>query len=120
MAGVLLLFSLGCVESPRYSVYRGRTTEATQSLARLWGLTHDNHIVVQEMQVLQSEQVAKLSIKGRAFPMLESMKLLFRQPANLRRLLFLLSAQLLSQWSGTNAITSRSYTLDSQFLVEYY
>ncbi|KAJ5094022.1 quinate permease [Penicillium angulare] len=106
MAAFLLVFSLGCVESPRYSVYSGHIAHATQSLAKLWGLSPDNPQVVEGVKYLEDEMATKLSTNKSTWSWIEPWKLLFGQTANIYRLLFLISAQLLSQWSGTNAITT--------------
>ncbi|KAJ5626415.1 general substrate transporter [Penicillium herquei] len=113
MAAVLLIFSLGCVESPRYSVYNGRMELARQSVARLWGICNDDCRVMEEIQSLQNEKAARMAADESSRSIVEPWKLLFGQKSNIYRLLFLLSAQLLSQWSGTNAITSKVPITDS-------
>ncbi|KAJ5287561.1 quinate permease [Penicillium angulare] len=97
MAIVLLVFSIGCVESPRYSVYSGHTSHATQSLAKLWGLSPENPRVVEGVKYLEDEMATKFSTSKSAWSWLEPWKLLFGQTANIYRLY---------QWSGTNAITT--------------
>lgn len=120
MAAFLLVFSLGCVESPRYSVYSGHIAHATQSLAKLWGLSPDNPQVVEGVKYLEDEMATKLSTNKSTWSWIEPWKLLFGQTANIYRLLFLISAQLLSQWSGTNAITSRmTFPQNSSFEMYY-
>ncbi|BCS20828.1 uncharacterized protein APUU_21260A [Aspergillus puulaauensis] len=105
MAGVLLLASLGCVESPRYLVNNGYTEKAIDAVSRLWRLPHDSPRIAEELQIFQ-DQVAASQITNQQWFRLEPWKLLFGQAANRSRLLFLVTAQLLSQWSGTNAITT--------------
>lgn len=107
MAGVLLAVSFGCVESPRYSVLRGRTTVALQSLSRLWGLPADDPTIMYELELLQNEHAIKSSEES-GFSIIHQLKSLFGCRINIHRMLFLVCAQILSQWSGTNAITSRS------------
>lgn len=107
LSGVLLLFSLGCVESPRYLCKTHRTDQAARALGRLRRLPSDSPSIMDELQVIQKQVAADKTNEGR-WPLLEPWKLLFGQAANRSRLLFLISAQLLSQWSGTNAITSKS------------
>lgn len=107
MACTLLLFSLGCVESPRFSVRRGCKEQATHDLAQLWKLDPNDSLVLGELQILEDEQVTALTDRNSHWTRLEPWRQLFGQSANLSRLLFLISAQLLSQWSGTNAITSK-------------
>ncbi|KAJ5721963.1 uncharacterized protein N7483_009897 [Penicillium malachiteum] len=106
MAAVLLIFSLGCVESPRYSVYYGRVELARQSLARLWGLSNDDCRVIKEVEFLQHDTTSRLAANKSSSSIVEPWKMLFGRKSNINRLLFLISAQLLSQWSGTNAITT--------------
>ncbi|KAJ5936759.1 quinate permease [Penicillium verhagenii] len=105
-AGVLLVCSLGCVESPKYSVSCGRTTAALQSLARLWGLPVDDPSIVREFGVLQNEHATKSSAGESGLSIIQQLKALSGGRANLYRMLFLVCAQILSQWSGTNAITT--------------
>ncbi|RAK98503.1 general substrate transporter [Aspergillus ibericus CBS 121593] len=107
LAGVLLLFSVGCVESPRYLCKANRTDQAARALGRLRRLPSDSPSIVEEVREIQRQAAAVQSKEGRrSLQLLEPWKLLFGQAANRYRLLFLLSAQLLSQWSGTNAITT--------------
>ncbi|PYI04644.1 general substrate transporter [Aspergillus sclerotiicarbonarius CBS 121057] len=105
LSGVLLLFSLGCVESPRYLCKTNRTDQAARALGRLRRLPSDSPSIVDEVRVIEKQVAVDKSKEGR-WPLLEPWKLLFGQAANRSRLLFLISAQLLSQWSGTNAITT--------------
>lgn len=110
MAGVLLLASLGCVESPRYLVNNGCTEKAIDAVSRLWRVPHDSPRIAEELQIFQDQAAASQTTNQQWFR-LEPWKLLFTQASNRSRLLFLVTAQLLSQWSGTNAITSMSSSL---------
>ncbi|OJJ64226.1 hypothetical protein ASPSYDRAFT_84248 [Aspergillus sydowii CBS 593.65] len=105
MAGVLLLASLGCVESPRHLVRKGCTDKASDAVTRLRRLPHGSPRIEEELQIFQNQATASQATNQQWFS-LEPWKLLFGQAANRSRLLFLVAAQLLSQWSGTNAITT--------------
>ncbi|RAL16621.1 general substrate transporter [Aspergillus homomorphus CBS 101889] len=107
MAGLILIVSLGCVESPRYLCQKQRNAEAMRALSRLRTLPEDSPEIQDEFQSMR-RQTSSNSDKKRGRSLLTSWKLLFGDTVNRKRLLFLLSAQLLSQWSGTNAITSMS------------
>lgn len=110
MTCLLLLASLGCVESPRYLVNNGCTEKAIDAVARLRQLPPDSPRIAEELRIFQ-DQAATSQATNQQWFRLEPWKLLFAQAANRSRLLFLVTAQLLSQWSGTNAITSRFFIL---------
>ncbi|KAL3262029.1 hypothetical protein ABHI18_003213 [Aspergillus niger] len=99
-------FLFGCIEGPRYLRKTYGTEQAARALGRLRRLPSDSPSITDELQVIQ-KQVAVDKAKERRWPLLEPWKLLFGQAVDRSRLLFLISAQLLSQWSGTNAITNR-------------
>ncbi|KAJ5673611.1 general substrate transporter [Penicillium longicatenatum] len=105
MAVVLLLFSLGCLESPRYLCETERQDQAAQALGRLRQMPDDSPSILEELNSILNELSTKQTDK-RQWISLEPWKLLFKKRANLFKLAFLLSAQVLSQWSGTNAITT--------------
>ncbi|KAI3006410.1 hypothetical protein CBS147346_3701 [Aspergillus niger] len=105
MAGVLLLFSIGCVESPRYLVYSGHVSRATRNLAKLRGFSPEDSRIIEEVQSIQREVSPEKTTGKSKWSFVGPWKALFAR-ANLQRWMFLLSAQLLSQWSGTNAITT--------------
>ncbi|PYH92272.1 general substrate transporter [Aspergillus ellipticus CBS 707.79] len=105
MAVILLLFSLGCVDSPRYLCRIGRLDQASHALGRLRRQPSDSPDVKDELQSIQS-QFADDGSKRVWWSWLTPWTLLFGDKGNRSRLLFLVSAQLLSQWSGTNAITT--------------
>ncbi|KAJ5912343.1 general substrate transporter [Penicillium tannophilum] len=105
MAVVLLLFSLGCLESPRYLCEKQRQAQAAQVLGRLRQLPEDSPSILEELNLIQDELITKQTDK-KQWISLEPWKLLFGKRTNLSKLAFLISAQILSQWSGTNAITT--------------
>ncbi|PYI17870.1 general substrate transporter [Aspergillus violaceofuscus CBS 115571] len=105
MAGFILIVSIGCVESPRYLCQKQRTDRATRALSRLRTHPEDSPEIRDEIESIL-QQTAHNATRQPGRSLLTSWKLLFGQSANRKRLLFLLSAQLLSQWSGTNAITT--------------
>lgn len=124
MAGVLLLASLGCVESPRHLVRKGCTDKASDAVTRLRRLPHGSPRIEEELQIFQNQATASQATNQQWFS-LEPWKLLFGQAANRSRLLFLVAAQLLSQWSGTNAITSMfpclyNHSIDVNLTLEAY
>ncbi|KAL4901188.1 hypothetical protein BDW74DRAFT_187845 [Aspergillus multicolor] len=104
VAGLLLLISFGCVDSPRYMCKAQRPEQAIEALCRLRQLPLDNPAITHEIQMMQAELASEQHQQPRTF--LAPWKRLFGQPANRARMAFLLAAQLLSQWSGMNAITT--------------
>lgn len=115
MAVVLLLFSLGCSESPRYLCETKRQDQAARALGRLRRLPDESPSILEELNSIQDELSTKQTDK-KQWISLEPWKMLFGKRANLSKLAFLISAQILSQWSGTNAITSE---LKSQIFFWY-
>lgn len=95
MAGMLLIFSLGCVESPRYLAQTGHMDSAARSLAKLRGLDPEDPRIAREMQGLDDEIASRNTNKSK-WSFLGPWKALFAR-ANLQRWMFLLSAQILSQ-----------------------
>ncbi|KAL4804600.1 general substrate transporter [Aspergillus unguis] len=102
MAGLLLLTSFGCVDSPRYLCKTRHPEQAAHALSRLRRWSRSDSRVTKEIELIQTH----MSTNQRRNTFLEPWKNLFGQSANRSRMAFLLSAQLLSQWSGTNAITT--------------
>ncbi|KAL3442319.1 general substrate transporter [Aspergillus insuetus] len=105
LAGLLLAVSLGCVDSPRYLCKIQRLNQAAHALGRLRGLSSQDSEIVHEIQLIQNHvAVDQSGLQQTGFFL--PWKVLFGQASNRSRMLFLLSARLLSQWSGTNAITT--------------
>lgn len=105
VAGILLLSSFSCEESPRYLCKAGHFAEGTRALSRLWNLPiHDPRIQREFEGILNQlgDTPAGTSIQrlGRA------LKQLVTDKSNLSRLAFLAITQLLSQWSGATSVTS--------------
>ncbi|KAL3496318.1 general substrate transporter [Aspergillus germanicus] len=105
LAGPLLLVSLGCVDSPRYWCKIQRPNQAAHALGRLRRRSSQDSEIVHEIQLIQNH-VAVDQSGPQQTGFLVPWKILFGKAVNRSRMLFLLSAQLLSQWSGTNAITT--------------
>lgn len=104
VAGILLLSSFPCEESPRYLYKIGDEQKANQSLAMLWGLLPEDPLVCSEMESIQRQLSTEQEQTGRSW--ISALKELFLVVSNQKRLLFVLSEQILSQWSGANSITS--------------
>ncbi|KAJ1713100.1 quinate permease [Aspergillus flavus] len=105
VAGILLLSSFSCEESPRYLCKAGRFAEGTRALSRLWNLPiHDPRIQREFEGILNQlgDTPAGTSIQrlGRA------LKQLVTDKSNPSRLAFLAITQLLSQWSGATSVTT--------------
>ncbi|KAJ0418635.1 general substrate transporter [Aspergillus carlsbadensis] len=105
LAGLLLLVSLGCVDSPRHLCKVQRPAQAAHALGRLRKTPSCDPGIIYEIQMMQ-DHAAIIQIGQQQTGFLLPWKALFGQASNRSRMLFLLSAQLLSQWSGTNAITT--------------
>lgn len=105
VAGLLLLLSFLCEESPRYLCKIGEEEKARRSLGRLWNLPREHHTVFSEMESIQNQlNIEQQQSFGRSW--ITALAELFTVVANQKRLLFVLSEQILSQWSGANSITS--------------
>ncbi|KAJ6000205.1 hypothetical protein N7481_000614 [Penicillium waksmanii] len=105
VAGLLIMGSFLCEESPRHLCRVGKWDEARKALGKIWGLPDDHNEISAELEgikgQLEHEQECSLyrSCVG-------SLKELFLSRSNLRRLLFVISSQILSQWSGANSLTN--------------
>lgn len=104
VAGILLLSSFPCEESPRYLYKIGNEQKANQSLAKLWGLLPGDPLVCSEMESIQRQLSTEQEQTGRSW--ISALEELFLVVSNQKRLLFVLSEQILSQWFGANSITS--------------
>lgn len=114
MAGLLILVSFFCEESPRHLCRVGKRDQARMALAKIWGLPDEHFEISTEMNGIQaqidSEQGSPLY---RIW--IDSLKTLFLSRSNVRRLLYLISAQILSQWSGANSLTSMYFSYPNIF-----
>lgn len=105
VAGILLLLSLLCEESPRYLCKVGHDKKAKASLGRLWGLPGGHGLILSEIDGIQRQLHAEQE-QSHDQTWISALRELFLVAANQKRLLFVISEQLLSQWSGANSITS--------------
>lgn len=105
VAGLLFLLSFLCEESPRHLCKIGDPEKARRSLGRLWNLSQEHDMVLSEMESIQSQlNTEQEHVTGQSW--ITAVRELFMVVSNRKRLLFVLSAQILSQWSGANSITS--------------
>ncbi|GAA91948.1 quinate permease [Aspergillus luchuensis IFO 4308] len=81
------------------------SSEYVGVLIGLRGFSPEDPRIIEEVQSIKREVSSKKTTGKSKWPFLRQWKALFAR-ANLHRWMFLLSAQLLSQWSGTNAITT--------------
>lgn len=116
VAGALLLLSHLCEESPRYLCKVGYDEKARTSLEKLWGLPGKHELISSEMDSIQRQlHIEQEQSNGRSW--LSALRELFLVAANQKRLLFFISEQLVSQWSGANSITSASIPYYRMILV---
>lgn len=107
MVGVGSLF---CYESPRWLVKVGRNEQALHNLSKIRNLPEDHPYVVGELNdVYEQLNMEFEAVKGSSI--LSIMKELFMQRSNRYRILLTISAQILSQWSGANALTVYTATI---------
>lgn len=103
-AGIILILTLGVHESPRFLAKVNKPELAARTLAKIRNLPEDHPYVLTEFLDIQDQlQREKEATNGTGF--LNTLKELFATRANLYRFMLGLWAQLLSQWSGGNAIT---------------
>ncbi|BCR87970.1 uncharacterized protein ACHE_40534A [Aspergillus chevalieri] len=105
VAGALLLLSHLCEESPRYLCKVGHDEKARTSLEKLWGLPGEHELISSEMDTIQ-RQLHIEQEQSNGLSWLSALRELFLVAANQKRLLFVISEQLVSQWSGANSITT--------------
>lgn len=94
-----------CEESPRHLCRVGKWDEARRSLGKIWGLPDDDNEVAAELEGIkrQLDHEQECSFYRSCVGYLKE---LFLSRSNLRRILFVISSQILSQWSGANSLTS--------------
>lgn len=105
VAGILGLSSFLCEESPRHLCKVQKWDQARRALGRLWGLPVDHSEISSEINGIHSQLEAEQAVTIYK-SWISSLKELLLVKSNQRRLLFVISEQLLSQWSGANSITS--------------
>lgn len=106
VAGFLFLSSFMCEESPRHLGKNGEWEKAKHALGNIWGLSIENPELVSEIQGIQAQLHTDYgqSLGG---SWIKPLKELLMVKENQRRLLFVISAQVLAQWSGANSLTSK-------------
>lgn len=105
MSGLLILASFLCEESPRHLCRIGKCDRARRALGKIWGLPDDHQEISAELAGIQ-EQMQNEQEHSLYGSWIASLKELLLVRSNMKRLLFVISAQLLSQWSGANSLTS--------------
>ncbi|KAJ5725539.1 quinate permease [Penicillium malachiteum] len=97
----LFILSLFCEESPRFLCKKGTPEKACEVFARLWGLHPMDPAIQTEMRNIRKQLKQEEETTG--WYLISSLKELFTQRSNLRRIIFILCLQVLSQWSGPNS-----------------
>ncbi|CAI7606815.1 unnamed protein product [Penicillium discolor] len=117
VAGFLFLSSFMCEESPRHLGKNGEWEKAKHALGNLWGLSIENPELVSEIQGIQAQLHTDYgqSLGG---SWIKPLKELLMVKENQRRLLFVISAQVLAQWSGANSLTTYAPQLFSLFGIQ--
>ena len=112
---LLLTASIFCEESPRFLCKRGSPDKACEVFARLWSLHPMDPAIQAEMRNIrkQQEQEQEHGVT-KNWHLVSSLKELFTDRSNLRRIGFIFCLQVLSQWSGPNSVTSMSVPLSTQ------
>ncbi|KAJ5087438.1 quinate permease [Penicillium angulare] len=104
-ATLLLTASFFCEESPRYLCKRFMPERACEAFARLWNLHPMDPAIQVEMRNIR-KQLEEEQSESHNRSLMSSLKELFTTRANLRRIMFIVSLQFLSQWSGPNSVTT--------------
>ncbi|KAI9929340.1 hypothetical protein ASPWEDRAFT_111771 [Aspergillus wentii DTO 134E9] len=114
VAGLLCIFSFLCEESPRYLCKIGDWEDARCALGRLWNLPREHHLVSSEIESIQNQLATEVQ-QSAGTSWMSALKELFTVVANQKRLLFVISEQIVSQWSGANSITTYAPELFALF-----
>ncbi|KAJ5747998.1 uncharacterized protein N7511_009694 [Penicillium nucicola] len=113
-AGLLFLSSFLCEESPRYLCKIGNWQKAKKALGSLWSLPALHPDVMNVIEEIHRDlETDQNQIMKHSW--LRAIKELLTVKSNQQRLLFVLSAQVLAQWSGANSITTYAPELFSLF-----
>ncbi|PYH40569.1 general substrate transporter [Aspergillus saccharolyticus JOP 1030-1] len=116
-AGLLLLGSLFCEESPRFLCKTGRPKAALRSFARLWNLSLMDPGIHVEMANAQAQ--IEQADKNKSFlHFLSALKELFTTKDHLRRIAYIFALQCLGEWSGPNSVTTYAPELFELFGIE--
>lgn len=113
-AGLLLIASMFCEESPRFLCRKDRPQAALQSLARLWNVSPLDpgiHVEVSNVKIqlkLEREVASRSGLIG-------VLKELFGTKSHLKRIAFVFVLQCLGEWSGPNSVTSKSQPRNQQY-----
>ncbi|RAL10302.1 general substrate transporter [Aspergillus homomorphus CBS 101889] len=116
-AGLLLLSSSLCEESPRFLCKKGRPKAALQSFARLWNLSvmdpgiHAEVANAQGQLGLEHQQRSSLRFWN-------ALRELLTAREHLRRIVFIFTLQCLGEWSGPNSVTTYAPELFELFGIE--
>ncbi|GKZ28513.1 hypothetical protein AbraIFM66950_008372 [Aspergillus brasiliensis] len=116
-AGLLLIASMFCEESPRFLCRKDRPQAALQSLARLWNVSpldpgvHDEVSNVKIQLKLEREVASRSGLIG-------VLKELFGTKSHLKRIAFVFVLQCLGEWSGPNSVTTYAPELFGLFGIQ--
>lgn len=103
--GILIMTFLFCVESPRWLMKVGKEDKAAEALCKLRKLPASHPLIVGEINDINEQLLMENQAQaGNSF--MNIVKEFIRVKANRYRLLVIaIPAQLLGQWSGSNAVT---------------
>ncbi|GJP92363.1 quinate permease [Aspergillus niger] len=116
-AGLLLIASMFCEESPRFLCRKDRPQAALQSLARLWNVSPLDpgiHVEVSNVKIqlkLEREVASRSGLIG-------VLKELFGTKSHLKRIAFVFVLQCLGEWSGPNSVTTYAPELFGLFGIQ--
>ncbi|OJK03187.1 hypothetical protein ASPACDRAFT_23387 [Aspergillus aculeatus ATCC 16872] len=116
-AGLLLLCSFLCEESPRFLCKINRPRAALHSFARLWNLSVMDPGI--HVEIANAQAQVELEHQNRSsLRVLGAIKELFTTKDNLRRIAFIFTLQCLGEWSGPNSVTTYAPELFELFGIE--
>ncbi|KAJ5273072.1 quinate permease [Penicillium angulare] len=104
-ATLLLTASFFCEESPRYLCKSYMPERACEAFATLWNLHPMDAAIQIEMRNIR-KQLEEEQTESHNRSLISSLKELLTARDNLRRIMFIVSLQILSQWSGPNSVTT--------------
>ncbi|KAL4919393.1 general substrate transporter [Aspergillus aurantiobrunneus] len=118
-----LLLGIGIIffpESPRYDFRCGRTEQAKNTMAKLYGVPRNHQVIIEELTEIKEQLEAESASKGGLYGWLE----MFQGPRMLYRIILGVVLQALQQLTGANyffyygTVVFRGAGIDNSFVTQ--